>query len=79
MHALLTGTALAITTLLDIQIGFGFSAGFIDYALNFTKGNTDQPLLLLGVGLVYAVIYYFVFSFFITRFNLATPRARSSG
>lgn len=79
VHAFLTGTALAITTLLGIQIGFGFSAGFIDYALNFTKGNTDQPVLLLGVGLVYAVIYYFVFSFFITRFNLATPGREAAG
>ncbi|MGB3634684.1 MAG: glucose PTS transporter subunit EIIB, partial [Rubrobacteraceae bacterium] len=79
VHAVLTGTALAITTLLGIQIGFGFSAGFIDYALNFTKGNTDQPLLLLGVGLVYGVIYYFVFSFFITRFNLATPGREAAG
>ncbi len=63
VHAVLTGTALAVTTLLGIQIGFGFSAGFIDYALNFTKSNTDRPVLLLGVGLVYAVIYYVVFSF----------------
>lgn len=79
VHAVLTGTALAITTLLGIQMGFGFSAGFIDYALNFTKGNTDRPLLLLGVGLVYAVVYYFVFSFFITRFNLATPGREAAG
>ena len=79
VHAILTGTALAIVTLLGIQIGFGFSAGFIDYALNFTKSNTDKPLLLLGVGLVYAVIYYGVFSFFITRFNLATPGREKEG
>lgn len=73
VHAVLTGTALAVCTLLGIQIGFGFSAGAIDYVLNFSKENTDRPLLLLLVGLVYAVIYYFVFSFFITRFDLATP------
>ncbi|MEW6635884.1 MAG: PTS transporter subunit EIIC, partial [Actinomycetota bacterium] len=73
VHAVLTGTALAVCTLLGIQIGFGFSAGAIDYVLNFTKENTDRPLLLLLVGLVYGVIYYFIFSFFITRFDLATP------
>ncbi|GER89573.1 PTS acetylglucosamine transporter subunit IIB [Dictyobacter vulcani] len=73
VHALLTGTALAVCYLLNIKIGFGFSAGLIDLLLNFNKSNTSNPWLLILVGLVYAVIYYFVFSFFITRFNLATP------
>ncbi len=73
IHAFLTGTALAVCTALGIRIGFGFSAGLIDYLLNFRAPNTTQPILLLGIGLVYAVVYYFVFSFFITRFNLGTP------
>ncbi|MFL5699225.1 MAG: PTS transporter subunit EIIC [Ktedonobacteraceae bacterium] len=73
IHAILTGTALAVCTLLGIKIGFGFSAGFIDYALNFSKSNTTNPLLIIVVGLVYAVLYYFIFSFFITRFDLGTP------
>lgn len=73
IHAILTGTALAVSTLLGIKIGFGFSAGLIDYVLNFSKDNTTRPVLLLGVGLIYGVVYYFVFSFFIKRFNLATP------
>lgn len=73
IHAVLTGTALAVCYLLGIRIGFGFSAGLIDYVLNFGKSNTTNPLLLLVVGLVYAVLYYFIFSFFITRFNLGTP------
>jgi PTS system N-acetylglucosamine-specific IIC component len=73
IHALLTGTALTVCAILNIKIGFGFSAGLIDYVLNFSKSNTTNPLLLLLVGVVYGVIYYFVFSFFITRFDLATP------
>jgi N-acetylglucosamine PTS system EIICBA or EIICB component len=73
VHAILTGTAFAVCTILDIRIGFGFSAGLIDYLINFSKSNTHNPLLLLVVGLIYAVLYYFVFSFFITRFNLGTP------
>jgi len=73
VHAILTGTSLAICTLLGIRIGFGFSAGLIDYVLNFSKSNTTNPLLVIVVGLVYAVLYYFIFSFFITRFDLATP------
>ncbi len=73
IHAILTGSALAVCYLLNIKIGFGFSAGLFDYLLNFSKSNTTNPLLLLLVGLVYGVIYYFVFSFFITRFDLGTP------
>src|SRR5579859_4253399 len=73
IHALLTGTALAVCTLLGIRIGFGFSAGLTDYLLNFSKSNTTQPLVLLLVGLIYGVIYYFVFSFVIKRFDLGTP------
>jgi N-acetylglucosamine PTS system EIICBA or EIICB component len=69
----LTGTALAIATLLNIKIGFGFSAGLIDYVLNFGKANTTNPLLILVLGAAYFAIYYFVFGFFIKRFDLATP------
>lgn len=73
IHALLTASAMVVTTLLGIQMGFGFSAGAIDYVLNFFADNTDKPFLLLLVGLAYGGIYYFVFSFFIKRFDLATP------
>src|SRR5207248_761936 len=43
VHVVLTGTALAVCTLLGIKIGFGFSAGLIDYVLNFSKVNTTGP------------------------------------
>ncbi len=73
IHAILTGTALAVCTILNIKIGFSFSAGLFDYLINFSKSNTTGALLLLLVGVVYGVLYYFIFSFFITRFDLATP------
>jgi len=73
VHAILTGTALAVCTLLNVRIGFGFSAGLIDYVLNFSKSNSNNAWLVIVIRLVYAVLYYFVFSFFITRFDLATP------
>ncbi|WP_233828082.1 N-acetylglucosamine-specific PTS transporter subunit IIBC [Paraburkholderia sp. ZP32-5] len=71
IHALLTGLALAICSALGIHLGFTFSAGFIDYVLNFglsTKGWWAIPL-----GIVYAVVYYGLFRFFIRKFNMATP------
>ena len=71
MHAVLTGTSLALVNWLEIRSGFGFSAGAIDYLLNFRIA--DKPLLLIVVGLGYAVVYYFLFRFVITRWNLRTP------
>jgi PTS system N-acetylglucosamine-specific IIC component len=71
IHVVLTGASLALCAALGIKDGFGFSAGLIDYLLNFNKAT--KPLLLLVVGAVYAVVYYVVFRFVIRRFNLLTP------
>ncbi|MGP4019988.1 PTS transporter subunit EIIC [Saccharopolyspora sp. 5N708] len=71
IHAVLTGTSLALVNALDIHTGFGFSAGAIDYLLNF--GISQNSLWLIPIGLVYAVIYYFVFRFVITKWQLRTP------
>lgn len=71
VHAVLTGSALAVTAALGIKDGFSFSAGAIDFGLNW--GIATKPVLLIIVGLVYAVIYYFVFLFFIKKLNLPTP------
>lgn len=71
IHAVLTGTSLALTNALGIRDGFGFSAGAIDYVLNFRIA--EQPLLLIVIGLGYAVVYYFLFRWVITRWNLRTP------
>jgi N-acetylglucosamine PTS system EIICBA or EIICB component len=71
IHAVLTGLALAVCSALGIHLGFTFSAGAIDYALNYglsTKGWEAIP-----IGLAYAVIYYGLFRFFIRKFNMATP------
>jgi PTS system N-acetylglucosamine-specific IIC component len=71
VHAVLTGGAMAITHMLGMRLGFGFSAGAFDYALNFSKAA--RPLLLLPIGLAYALLYYGIFRFAIVRFNLKTP------
>jgi N-acetylglucosamine PTS system EIICBA or EIICB component len=71
VHALLTGTSLALTNALGIHDGFTFSAGAIDYLLNF--GQATKPLLIIPIGLVYAAIYYVLFRFVIRKWNLRTP------
>jgi len=71
VHAVLTGVAMALMNLLDIKLGFTFSAGLFDYVLNF--GKATNPLLLIPLGLAYAGVYYGLFRFFIVRFDLKTP------
>ncbi|MFZ7086526.1 PTS transporter subunit EIIC [Curtobacterium sp. RRHDQ10] len=71
VHAVLTGTSLALVNALGIHDGFSFSAGAIDYVLNF--GKAQGAIWLIPIGLAYAAIYYFVFSFVIKRWNLKTP------
>jgi PTS system N-acetylglucosamine-specific IIC component len=71
IHAILTGTSLALTNALGIHDGFSFSAGGIDYLLNF--GHAQRPLLIIPIGLAYAAIYYVVFRFVIRKWNLRTP------
>jgi PTS system N-acetylglucosamine-specific IIC component len=71
IHAVLTGTSLAIANALGIHDGFSFSAGAIDFILNWNIAT--KPYLLIVLGLVYAAIYYFLFRFVITKWNLKTP------
>jgi PTS system N-acetylglucosamine-specific IIC component len=71
VHAVLTGTSMAVTNALGIHDGFTFSAGAIDYVLNL--GQATRPLWLIPIGLVYAAIYYVLFRFVIRKWNLRTP------
>jgi PTS system N-acetylglucosamine-specific IIC component len=77
LHALLTGIAMVIMSLLGVHLGYTFSAGLIDYLINFKIAT--RPLLLLPIGLAYSVLYYGLFRFFIQRFNLATPGREVAG
>ncbi|MBC7262884.1 MAG: PTS transporter subunit EIIC [Chloroflexi bacterium] len=71
LHATLSGLSLAICNLLNIHCGFTFSAGVIDYLLNW--GISVNPILVIPVGLVFGVVYYFLFVNIIERMDLPTP------
>jgi len=77
IHAVLTGASLAVVNALDMRSGFGFSAGAIDFLLNWNIA--ENPVGIIVVGLVMAVIYYFLFRFVITRWNLKTPGREDDG
>ncbi|MFF3907336.1 PTS transporter subunit EIIC [Streptomyces sp. NPDC001848] len=71
IHAVLTALSMAITWALGVHAGFTFSAGAIDYLLNWNLAT--KPWLIIPIGLVFGAIYYFVFRFAILKFNLTTP------
>ncbi|WP_054958271.1 N-acetylglucosamine-specific PTS transporter subunit IIBC [Paenibacillus dakarensis] len=71
VHAILTGLSGLIMYVLDVHLGFAFSAGLIDYLVNL-KLSTNA-WLLLPVGLAFGVVYYFLFRIIIVKMNLKTP------
>ncbi|CAH0118422.1 PTS system N-acetylglucosamine-specific EIICBA component [Paenibacillus sp. CECT 9249] len=71
VHALLAGVSAFITVSLGIHQGFGFSAGLIDFLLNLPIAT--KPWLLIPIGLIFGVIYYFLFRIIIVKLNLKTP------
>lgn len=73
IHAVLDGLSFVILTWLDIHIGYTFSGGFIDFFLFGILPGKEPWWLVILVGLVFAVLYYFIFRFFIVKFDLKTP------
>ena len=73
LHAVLAGISAIVCTLLPFRAGFNFSAGFVDWFLSFKAPMAVNPLMLIPVGLAFALVYYVTFRFAITKFNLKTP------
>ena len=73
VHAVLTGVSAAVVAALPTRAGFNFSAGLVDYVLSFKAPHALNVLWLLGIGVVFAVIYYVVFRFIIVKLDLKTP------
>ncbi|MFN3007792.1 PTS transporter subunit EIIC [Mycolicibacterium wolinskyi] len=73
IHAVLTGLSLAIAYLLDIHLGFSFSAGLIDLMLYGGAPAAKNIWLLIAMGAVFFVVYFVLFYVAITRWNMRTP------
>ncbi|WP_418957302.1 PTS transporter subunit EIIC [Streptomyces tritici] len=71
IHAVLTGVSMAVTWALGVKDGFSFSAGLIDYVINWNLAT--KPWLIIPIGLGFAVLYYLIFRIAITKFDLPTP------
>lgn len=79
VHAALTGISMFIAALFHWTAGFNFSAGLIDFILSLRVPIANQPYMLIVLGLVMAVVYYFTFDFVIKKFNMLTPGLEEGG
>ncbi len=75
VQVVLAGSAYMIAHILNIAVGLTFSGGLLDFFLfGILQGNEKTSwLLVIPVGIVYFLLYYFIFSFFIKKFDLKTP------
>ncbi|MCM3571293.1 glucose-specific PTS transporter subunit IIBC [Neobacillus mesonae] len=73
LHAVLDGLSFVIMAMLGLHFGYTFSGGAIDFFLFGILPGKQPWWIVILIGLVFAVIYYFVFRFAITKFNLKTP------
>jgi glucose PTS system EIICBA or EIICB component len=73
IHTIFAGLSFLTMHLLDVKIGMTFSGGLIDYILFGLINPQTNAWIVIPVGLVFAVIYYFGFRFAIRKWNLMTP------
>lgn len=73
IHCIFAGLSFMTMHILNIKIGMTFSGGLIDFLLFGVIPNRTDWWLVIPVGLVFAVIYYFGFRFAIRNWNLKTP------
>jgi PTS system D-glucosamine-specific IIC component len=71
IHCVFAGLSFMIMDILGVKAGMTFSGGIIDLIMFWDKDT--RPWLIIPVGLVFSVIYYFGFRFAIRKFDLKTP------
>ncbi|WP_375318130.1 PTS transporter subunit EIIC [Spiroplasma endosymbiont of Virgichneumon dumeticola] len=88
VHAIFTGIISGITVAMGIKLGFGFSAGFIDYAISFYRSWQmatysakvswaptwlANPLWVFPLAIAAFGTYFGTFTLLINKFNIMTP------
>ncbi len=73
VYAALYGIFAAITVGLGFRAGFCFSAGLTDLLFSASLPAAAKTWLILPIGLVTGLVFYFVFLFAIKKFDLKTP------
>ena len=75
IHSVLAGLSYMLMHVLNVGVGMTFSGGLIDLTLfGVLQGNAKTNwMMILLVGAVYFVVYFFLFRFLIRKFNYVTP------
>ncbi len=73
VYALLYGIFTVITVALGFRAGFCFSAGATDLIFSASLPAAAKTWLILPLGIAAFVVFYLVFRFAITKFDLKTP------
>ena len=75
VQVLLAGSAYMIAHMLNVAVGLTFSGGFLDFFLfGILQGNEKTSWLrVIPVGIIYFLLYYFIFKFMIRKFDFKTP------
>ena len=70
IHAIFTGISLFISAKLRIAVGFGFFSNIYDFLLSLQNENSYRAFWIIPIGIFFFVLYYIVFRWLITKFNL---------
>lgn len=75
IHCVFAGLAYMLMHILNVGVGMTFSGGIIDLTLfGIMQGNAKTNWIwVVIVGLVYFVVYFFLFYYLIKIFNFKTP------
>lgn len=75
IHCIFAGLAYMLMHVFGVGVGMTFSGGFIDlFLFGILQGNAKTSWIwIVVVGVVYFAVYYFLFSFLITKLDLKTP------
>ncbi|MBR5510059.1 MAG: PTS transporter subunit EIIC [Lachnospiraceae bacterium] len=75
IHCVFAGLAYMLMHVFEVGVGMTFSGGLIDmFLFGIMQGNAKTNwvwIVIVGIG--YFVVYYFLFSFLITKMDLKTP------
>lgn len=72
-HVIMTGLGYMAAALLHCSVG-GVQGGLIDFTIfGIFRGTQSKWYLVVLIGIVMALIYYFGFTYLIKRFNISTP------
>lgn len=73
VYAILYGIFTMITVAVGFRAGFSFSAGATDLLFSAALPAAQKTWLIIPLGVAAFIVFYLVFRFMITKFDLKTP------